>query len=114
MIAPTMVGSLYSWSLTNIKGVEGNEKPLGFPFNQYFPFFVLSILSIVNAVMASKIPPSLDTKLVADPDGVTTVVDGGGEAFSDNEVNTSPGNVTNITIGYFTPISPRSVYDELL
>ena len=107
-----MVGSIYSWSLTNIKGVEGNEKPLGFPFNQYFPFFVLSILSIVNTIFASRIPLSLDTKMsekAPNPDDVIV----GENGIRDSGVDAFPGNVTNITVGYFTPTSPRNAYDML-
>ena len=89
MLAPTMVGSLFSWSLTNIKGVKDNLNPLGFPLNQYFPFFILSFLAIVNAIIASRIPASLDSSIR--------------KPKEEKEDLDRPGNVTNITVGYFTP-----------
>ena len=62
MKAPTMVGSNYSWSLTNVTGVEGNEHPFGFPHYQYFPFFLLSFLVILNAVLCSRIPSHINQR----------------------------------------------------
>ena len=38
---------MYSWSLHNVDGVKGNEHSLGFPFNQYFSFFVMSIVGVI-------------------------------------------------------------------
>ena len=97
MIAPTMLGSLFSWSLTNIKGVEGNEKPIGFPFNQYFPFFVMSLIAIFNAVLCAKIPSYMDKSIPLKQDN------------EEEDAGKYPGNITNITIGYFTP----SVNDDV-
>ena len=95
MIAPTMVGSIFSWSLTNIKGVEGNEKPLGFPLNQYFPFFVLSLIAILNAVLCSRIPLSMDKSKSINQVKLNDE--------EEDDIGISPGNITNITVGYFTP-----------
>ena len=51
LVAPTVFGRIFSWSLRNVKGVEGNEHPLGFPFNQYFSFFVMSIVGVICALI---------------------------------------------------------------
>lgn len=95
MLAPTMVGSAFSWSLTNVKGVEGNENPSGFPLNQYFPFFVLSLLAILNAILCSRIPSYMDQS--------QRLQKGATDEEDDTEDDISRGNITNITVGYFTP-----------
>ena len=59
-ISPTLFGSIFSWSLRNIKNVEGNENALGFPFNQYFAFFVMSLVSLFNVIYVSQFPISLN------------------------------------------------------
>lgn len=59
-LAPPIFGSIYSWSLTNIKGVEGNEHALGFPLNQYFAFFILSFVCMITAIIAWHIPGALN------------------------------------------------------
>ena len=64
MIGPTFLGSMYSWSLTNVKEVSENVNPLGFPFNQYFSFFMLSITAFLIAIPACRIPRSCDNKLI--------------------------------------------------
>ena len=51
MLAPLAFGRLYSWSLANVKGVPVNNHPLGFPFDQYFSFFVMSILATLCAFL---------------------------------------------------------------
>ena len=51
MLAPLVFGRLYSWSLTNVKGVQVNNHPLGFPFDQYFSFFVMSMLATLCAFL---------------------------------------------------------------
>lgn len=91
MIAPTLVGSSYSWSLSNIKGIEGNESSLGFPFNQYFPFFILSLGAILNCIGVSVLPRGLDERCQTDDDDTIDATD------------SQPSNVTNITVSYFTP-----------
>ena len=85
-----MVGSTYSWSLTNVKGVEGNEHPLGFPLNQYFPFFLLSFLAILNAVLCSRIPSHINQRQRLQ------------EEINDDETK-SRNHVTNLTVRYFLP-----------
>ena len=51
MLAPLAFGRLYSWSLTNVKGVQVNNHPLGFPFDQYFSFLVMSMLATLCAFL---------------------------------------------------------------
>ena len=95
MIAPVMVGSTFSWSLTNIKGIDDNVKPLGFPFNQYFPFFVLSLISIINAVLCSRIPSYLDKSQRSNNENL--------DGDSDNEIESKSGKIAKITVSYFLP-----------
>ncbi|XP_057298969.1 uncharacterized protein LOC130629680 [Hydractinia symbiolongicarpus] len=64
IIAPIAIGSIYSWSLTNIKDVSSNTDPIGFPFNQYFCFFILLLLFTSNAIFASTLSPTLDNKKI--------------------------------------------------
>ena len=64
LIAPLLSGSLYSWSLRNIKGIDGNQNALGFPFNQFFTFYVFSIWSIFVAVCTSTLPERMNTKKI--------------------------------------------------
>ncbi|XP_057299998.1 uncharacterized protein LOC130630496 [Hydractinia symbiolongicarpus] len=61
-VAPAVLGSLYSWSLTNIKRVSSSTDSIGFPFNQFFTFYVVSVLFILNSVFASTISPVLDNR----------------------------------------------------
>ncbi|XP_057300510.1 uncharacterized protein LOC130633089 [Hydractinia symbiolongicarpus] len=61
-VAPTLFGSLFSWSLENIKDVGENKNPLGFPFNQYFTFYLLSIFSIFNAFFVTQLTRNIDRK----------------------------------------------------
>jgi len=66
LFAPTAFGRLYSWSLTNVKGVH--QDGLGFPFNQYFAFFIMGLLSIATAILVLFVKTSLDeTKNVNKP-----------------------------------------------
>ena len=94
MIAPIMVGSLFSWSLTNVKDVQSNKNPLGFPFNQYFPYFFLSLLALSNAVVALKLPSSLDKRKPKKEIN---------ENVENDEKRTERENVIDITITYFKP-----------
>ena len=52
-IGPALFGGAYSWSLTNVVGVAANAHPLGFPFNQYFVYILLSLCSLVLAMICS-------------------------------------------------------------
>ncbi|XP_057305381.1 uncharacterized protein LOC130642307 [Hydractinia symbiolongicarpus] len=61
-VAPTLIGSVFSWSLENIKNVEENKNPLGFPFNQYFTFYILSFFSIFNAFFVTLLSGKIDEK----------------------------------------------------
>lgn len=92
-IAPSLFGSSYSWSLTNIKGIKDNKNALGFPLNQYFVFFLLSMTAFITAFIASKVPTSLNN---IQPDEVNSNCDEGGNKSK---------KVTNISISYFTPAS---------
>ena len=94
MIAPTLVGSTFSWSLTNIKGIEDNVKPLGFPFNQHFPFFVLSVLSVINAALCSKIPSYLDKSQRLNDENLNKENKG---------IDLKSNKITNITVSRFVP-----------
>ena len=66
--SPTIMGSLFSWSLTNIKDIKGNRKPLGFPFNQYFSFFVAgkgpSIYYVTLKMGKIRPPPPVTLKTI--------------------------------------------------
>ena len=62
LVAPTIFGRIFSWSLHNVRGVEGNEHPLGFPFNQYFSFFVMSIVGVICALILLFIKEDNDNK----------------------------------------------------
>ena len=64
LIAPIMFGSIYSWSLQNIVTVKTNKHPLGFPFNQFLIFLILSICSLFTAVLTTKLPDSINNKKV--------------------------------------------------
>ena len=66
LVAPTIFGRMFSWSLQNVKGVEGNEHPLGFPFNQYFSFFVMSIVGVICALILLFIKEDNDNKNLND------------------------------------------------
>ena len=59
-IAPSLFGNVYSWSLTNIKGNPSNQHPKGFPFNQYFAFFMMSLVMLANVIAISRLPKSLN------------------------------------------------------
>ena len=64
MLAPTVFGSVFSWSLTNITSVGGIQQPgaLGFPLNQYFVFFLQSFWVLLVAVICMQFPESMDQK----------------------------------------------------
>ena len=65
LIGPLMCGAVYSWSLRNIQGVEGNVDPLGFPLNQFCTFYLLSGLSVVVATIAATLDDRMDTRKLA-------------------------------------------------
>lgn len=87
------MGSIYSWSLTNVKGIEGNEKALGFPMNQYLTFFVLTLIAIGNAVCASFLPDNLNYQLPANDDDIE-------KALKPISKQTKR---TDVTVSFFTP-----------
>ena len=53
---------MYSWSLHNVNSREGNLS--GFPVNQYFTFFMLSVFCVLNALFASRFNRSMDFKKI--------------------------------------------------
>lgn len=59
-IGPAALGGIYAWSLSNIKYVSTNTDPIGFPFNQHFAFYIVSLVFILSSIMASTISPTLD------------------------------------------------------
>ena len=59
MLAPTAFGSMYSWSMTNI---NGSPHALGFPFNQYFVFYIQSLCAIFVALVCTGLPISMNKK----------------------------------------------------
>ena len=61
-VAPLLCGSLYSWSLTNIKGNYDYPNALGFPFNQFLTFYFLSGWTIIISVFAAKLPDRMDKR----------------------------------------------------
>ncbi|XP_057308427.1 uncharacterized protein LOC130646269 isoform X1 [Hydractinia symbiolongicarpus] len=62
MIAPSLFGTLFSWSLKNVTNIEENKHPFGFPFNQYFVFYLMSFIGILNAVFVGSFPDSINYK----------------------------------------------------
>eukprot|EP00795_Rhopilema_esculentum_P006324 gene6324-11751_t len=48
-IAPTTLGSLYSWSLTN-------EGTLGYPFNHHFSFVLTGFAALITLVITVFLP----------------------------------------------------------
>jgi len=62
----SILATLFGWSLTNIKEVHTNKTPLGFPFNQYFMFFLLSLLVLFTSICMFALRRSIDCKLVVD------------------------------------------------
>lgn len=60
MVAPVVFGGIYSWSLNNIVGIRENSDPLGFPFNQFLTFFVLSLVSLLIALITTCLGDSID------------------------------------------------------
>ena len=47
-------GSLFSWSLTNEKSYEETSM-MGFPFNHYFTFYVLSAILLISMVLQTRL-----------------------------------------------------------
>lgn len=63
LVAPVIFGSIYSWSLTNVRGYESNVHALGFPFNQFFSFLVLGASSLVIGLFGNTISSKADYKV---------------------------------------------------
>ena len=67
---PYSFGSFFSWSVTNekrpwfkdVKRTRNVHQPLGFPFNRFFVFLLLSIMSLVIALFAFMLPKELEKK----------------------------------------------------
>ena len=58
--APFGVGSLYTWSLHN---KYGSSNPIGFPFNEYFMFFALSLVCLLSAGFTGLLPNTLNYRV---------------------------------------------------
>ena len=56
--APLIFGSIYSWSMTNVKHL--NPDGLGFPFNQYVTFYLLCCICLMIAIPAAFFPDRLN------------------------------------------------------
>ena len=62
--SPAFFGTVYSWSLTNIKNVSGNEGAMGYPFNQFFIFLIASLCFFLTSIMATRLSAGLKTTAV--------------------------------------------------
>nr|XP_012555465.2 protein ZINC INDUCED FACILITATOR-LIKE 1 isoform X1 [Hydra vulgaris] len=68
-LGPTIFGVSYSWSLSNVE-----HHRLGFPFNQYFVFFLISLCCFLNLIYVYwLIPTSLNKRKVL-PDKSEVVI----------------------------------------
>ena len=61
ILTPIMCGGIFSWSLHNIKGVDGNIGALGFPLDQFLAFIVLSLVAILSSAIALTLPSSVNS-----------------------------------------------------
>jgi hypothetical protein len=57
-LSRVVCGRLYSWSLTNVRGVAANTHPLGFPLDTFFVFLMLSALTLLFVLCAVNISAS--------------------------------------------------------
>ena len=62
LIGPLVCGGIFSWSLRNIRGIEGNVDAIGFPMNQFLTFYVMSGVSVVVAAIAATLDDSMDMR----------------------------------------------------
>jgi len=62
------VGSMFGWSLSNVEDVASNTDALGFPFNQYFTFFIIAVVSFGTALYSFILPKELDKQLIVNTD----------------------------------------------
>lgn len=60
LCSPSFFGAVYSWSLTNVKNT--NTHALGFPFDQNFSFFLLSLVLFLIGYLATKLSSKVDYK----------------------------------------------------
>ena len=91
MIAPTLwdlpsAGHCQTW-------IKNNVKPLGFPFNQYFPFYILSLIAIINLLLCSRIPSYMDKSQCLNEENLNE--------DTANGIENKPGKITKITVGHF-------------
>ena len=92
LIAPTMFGSIYTWSLSNVR-----DKTLGFPFNQYFPFLFLSLMGFGGSIFVLFFPSSLNEKLKVNKDDEEINL-----SVDHHKIQKIDGKITSISMGYFT------------
>ena len=62
LVAPTIFVPIFSLPLHNVKDIEGNEHLLGFPFNHYFSFFVMSVVGVACTLILLFIKEDSDNK----------------------------------------------------
>uniref|UniRef100_A0A7M5WZF7 Major facilitator superfamily (MFS) profile domain-containing protein n=2 Tax=Clytia hemisphaerica TaxID=252671 RepID=A0A7M5WZF7_9CNID len=113
MIAPSMVGTLLTWSLHNVEIGTDNQNgadhtnAMGFPFNHYFTFFVLSLIAFTNAIIAFWIPSTLDNRpSKQDFQNDCTCSEDSSGGFEDRKV-------TDITVSFFNPTLEFDGDDQL-
>ena len=58
------MGNAYTWSMGNVKARLDHKGGLGFPFNSFFAFFLLSILCLGVALLSKLTPKRLNKKMV--------------------------------------------------
>ena len=59
-LANLSYGKMFSWSLTNNRGIY--EEGLGFPFNHYMTFYYFALWHLVNAVISSHVRKDIDER----------------------------------------------------
>jgi len=95
VISPSVLGTTFAWSLKNIKGESPNA--LGFPFNYFFPFFILSFLAICTSFLVIFLfPKSMDKKKTRMEE-------------VDNEMNNDSKDKKYLTVGMEKPTVPICV-----
>ena len=52
LLAAVVFGNVFSWSLTNVESVAENTNAIGFPFNQFFVFFIAALIFLAIAMIA--------------------------------------------------------------
>lgn len=66
VISTYLYGAIFSWSLKNMKSVAEHHTGLGFPFNHYFVFLILSVFALIGTFIVVLLPDSLNTLIKSD------------------------------------------------